>query len=194
MLTRNVRAKVCPEVQDGSSGTDDEICRMCLLERETFSHIYKCWEVVQIFEVFSNLARKLGTPISNSEPMRVLGLTSDESIVPGTLSDLHIIVWKFVILHMVRVETDKVKFDRHEIWRCAIRRQEGRLQAHAERTRRRVITKGGLPALEMQRLSAEVAPLAEYNDSGNLVPAAAWSDELERMRMSEAVNRRRPRR
>ena len=121
-------------VQESSeTDKDNEICRMCLLERETFSHIYKCWVVVQIFENFARLANKLGTQVSNSEPMRVLGLTPVESIVPGTLSDLHIIVWKFIILSMVQVETNSVKFDRHEVWRCAVRRQDGRLQAHAER-------------------------------------------------------------
>jgi len=194
MLTRNVRVKICPMAQGAPSATDNEICRMCLLERETFSHIYKCWEVVQIFERFAILARKLGTLLSNSEPMRVLGLTPSETIVPGTLSDLHVIVWKFIILHMVQVETNDVKFDSQEVWHSAIRRQDGRLQAHAERTRRRAVACGGLPAIQLQRLSTEVAPLAEYDDSCNLVLATAWSAELERMRMSEAVNRRRPRR
>ena len=154
---------------------------------------YKCWEVIQVFESFARLAQKLGTQVSNSEPLRVLGLTPDESIVPGTLSDLHVIVWKFIILNMVQVETNGVKFDRHEVWLCAVRRQEGRLQAHAERSRRRAITRGGLSAPEIERLSSEVAPLAAYDDSCNLISAPAWTDELTRMRMSKAVNRSRPR-
>ena len=168
MLTRNVQAKICPVAQDTPRDTDNEICRMCLLERETFSHIYKCWEVEQIFESFTGLAQRLKISLSNSEPMRVLGLTPHESVLSGTLSDLHIIVWKFVILAMVQVQTDQIKFDRRQVWSTAIKRQDGRLQAHAERSRRRMVAGNGLSQAEVQRLSAEVAPLAEYDDACNL--------------------------
>ena len=125
--------------------------------------------------------------------MRVLGLTPQESALPGTLSDLHIILWKFIILGMVKVETEQVKFEGVQIWSSAIRRQEGRLTAHAERTRRGVLAKGGLSHQQVQRLNAEVSPLAEYDGSGNLIRATMWTNELERMRMHEAVNRPRPR-
>ena len=194
MLTRNVRAQICPLAQDVPVGTDNEACRMCLLERETFSHIYKCWEVEQIFERFASLAGQLGITLANTERMRVLGLTSQESVLPGTLSDFHIIAWKFIILSMVKVETEQVKFDRTQVWSDAIRRQDGRLAAHAERARRSKVTRGGLSAQEVQRLTAEVTPLAEYDESCNLIRARAWADELDRMRMYKAVNQRRPRR
>lgn len=165
---------------------------MCLLERETFSHIYKCWEVEQSFQRFASLAGQLGTTLANTERMRVLGLTPQESVLPGTLSDLHIVAWKFIILGMVKVETEQAKFDRMQVWSDAIRRQDGRLAAHAERTRRGMVTRGGLSTHEVQRLSAEVAPLAEYDESCNLIRATAWANELDRMRMYKAVNQRRP--
>ena len=115
-------------------------------------------------------------------------------MISGTLSDLHIIAWKFIILAMVKVETDQIKFDRNQVWGSAVRRQEGRLQAHAERSRRQLVDTGGLSEKVVQRLNAEVAPLAEYDASCNLTRAKAWSDEIERMRMLEAVNRSHPRR
>ena len=55
------------------------------------------------------------------------------------------------------------------------------------------IAGNGLSQAEVQRLSAEVMPLAEYDEGCNLVRAKAWSDELESMRMLEAVNQNRPR-
>ena len=78
-LTRNVRA-ICPTAQDEQGHTDTEVCRMCLLERETSSHIYQCWEVVQIFEQLVALAKKLSIPLSNTEQLRVLGFTPQETV------------------------------------------------------------------------------------------------------------------
>ena len=57
MLTRNIRAKIgFATQQDAPSGTDNEVCRMCLREREKFSHLYECWEVEQVFGKLVDLA------------------------------------------------------------------------------------------------------------------------------------------
>ena len=78
---------------------------MCLLEKETFSHIYSCWEVEQIFERLVCLAKQLGISLANTAQMRVLGLTPQESVLPGTISDLHIIIWKFIISQLATLVT-----------------------------------------------------------------------------------------
>ena len=77
---------------------------------------------MQIFEQFVALGRKLCIPLSNTEQLVCSALlTPQETVISGTLSDLHIIAWKFIILAMVKVETDQIKFDRNQVWGSAVR-------------------------------------------------------------------------
>ena len=46
----------------------------------------------------------------------MLGLTPHESVLPGTLSDLHIIAWKFIILVMDSLEVQDDSTVRSGFW------------------------------------------------------------------------------
>ena len=49
MLTRNILPR---------EGDDPTACRMCALEREHFSHIYECSQMVQVFRHFAKFAKE----------------------------------------------------------------------------------------------------------------------------------------
>ena len=104
-----------------------------------------CDVIEATFQPLVSLANALGVACTNDQTFRTLGLTS-EDFLAGTLSDLHIILWKFIIIHIVAVDEDGRKFEPKEVWRAAVRRQRSRLEAHAGKRYKSQSTAMALPA------------------------------------------------
>lgn len=104
----------------------------------------------------------------------VLGITRD-GFLPGTLSDLHIILWKFVIIHMVAVDEDGQKYYPEAVWKAAVRRQRGRLEAHAGKVQLQMIRKVHTPRTQLDSWTAQVIPLVScYEENGQQTPSDPW--------------------
>ena len=103
----------------------------------------------------------------------------------GALSALHVIIWKFIIIDFVQVDTDGRAFVAADVWKSAVRRTHGRLLAQSQKVRRKV-----LAAWDMGRLTpslradaAEAFPIADYHgETGDVQWHPEWIsllDELE---------------
>ena len=84
------------------------------------------------------------------------------------LAQTRIILWKFVLIAFVRVDTEGAKFKPQDIWVCALRRFEARnrrLDIYVSRItlRRRC---AGLDPPRYDRYTAALAPIASYDENG----------------------------
>ena len=167
----------------------------CLLERETLSHIYRCWEIEQIFEYLSaelpERISKARHPVGAHKHGRAAPAAcawtdpTGETVLPGALSDLYIIVWKFIILGMVKVETDQVRH-KHLAWVKTRGGQEytlegtvgckHKLSGGPERTKRRMV------ARVAYRRGGTASRITMPSGGLLAIRARPWSDEIERMR------------
>jgi hypothetical protein len=124
--------------------------------------------------------------------MIYLGLNGNKGL-PGALSALHIIVWKFVIIAFTRVETENARFNAQRIWWDSVRRFQVRREAYRERERistMRRAARGGCPFFAPQhkdRIDRELEPLGWATDD-----EIEWSLAYSRMRrqVDEEMRRR----
>ena len=93
-------------------------------------------------------------------------MLDDRSVLTGALSDLHIIVWKFLAIDMVKVDTEGLKFDGNKVWVAAIRRLASRIESAETGLRRRVqaaLSLGrGVPPIEAHNKAWEPLLYFEY--------------------------------
>ena len=158
------------------------------MEVERFSHIHMCFHVVRIFDWFVGLARSYHPGMQNTPALRVLGVWN-MGVLDGTLSDLHIIVWKFIIIHFTAVDTDGQRFIDSQVWKAAVLRQQGRVEAHGEKVRRKIQwSDGQLDRKELDRLTREVSPLVDsYSDDGEQVLSEPWNDLVDMLNSERAL-------
>ena len=134
-----------------------------------------CDIIEATFRPLAALANALGTRCENDQQFRALGLACGE-FLQGTLSDLHIILWKFVIIHMVAVDEEGQRFVPRDVWKAAVRRQRSRLDAHAGRTQLKLIRNGPATQSQLDSWSAQVHPLiARYDDEGSQAASEPWT-------------------
>ena len=140
--TRNL----IPQVSSHEESPNDEgcACRLCLVERERFSHIGKCWVIRKVFKNIVQLAARYGKQMKVTQGMIYLGVLDERTALTGALSDLHIILWKFVVIDMVKVDTEGARFDVKQVWRAAVRRWEARAEAARIALERKVARTLGL--------------------------------------------------
>jgi len=105
---------------------------------ERFSHLGRCWKIRRAFRGLRELANALIGRVQMDDAFVYLGAYKG-GVLSGALSDLHIIVWKFVLISFTQVETQGGKFKPHTIWKQAVCRYETRVRAYLEGKR-----KGGL--------------------------------------------------
>ena len=74
-------------------------------------------------------------------------------MLQGGLSDLHIILWKFVVIDMVKVDTEGAKYDVDKVWTSAVRRLASRVEASRTALERRVAS-----ALDLGRDRPSLTP------------------------------------
>ena len=58
-----------------------------------------------------------------------LGLTTDHQVLPPGLSALHTMVWKFLLIDFVKVDTEKASFKPENIWKAAVLRLNRKVEA-----------------------------------------------------------------
>ena len=95
-------------------------------------------------------------------------MTDERTVIPGALSDIHIIYWKFIVIEMVKVDTEGAKFDPEKVWHAAVRRLASRVDSAVTSLGRQVDTAMGLgrnpPPLDSTNASWDPLPHFEYED------------------------------
>ena len=159
-----------------------------------------CDAIESTFQPLATLAKALGVMCTNDQPFRALGLSAVD-FLPGTLSDLHIILWKFVIIHMVAVDEEGRKLEPREVWKAAVRRQRSRLEAHAGKVQLRINRQGAATPSQLDSwAAAQVQPLADgYDEHGSQLSSNPWAQTLHALDLNtivivgiHTVNRTRP--
>ena len=94
-------------------------------------------------------------------------------ILPGPLSDLHIILWKFVMIAFTRKDTCNEAFKPTRVWKDAVRRFRARLMAYKEKVRRIrrkwvVGKQTPIPNAILATLNRHLKPCAEVTDMGTI--------------------------
>ena len=85
---------------------------------------------------------------------------------------MHVILWKFVIIELTRVELEGAKWRSENIWQQTIFRTRTRILAHAFGVRLAVmrnISRGKeVDKNAIERWNKTVKPLAKYNEEGGV--------------------------
>lgn len=150
---------------------DPTLCRLCHRTVERFSHLSKCREIRQVFEKlvrFSNrFPEHLEEPIALDHALIYLGVTSERHVLPRGLSVLHCVLWKFVVIAFVQVDTNKAEFKPDAIWRAAVTRTYNKITARGEYLVRR--------AKKQTNLGKNTHPL---NSETHAEPLASFEDQM----------------
>ena len=161
---------------------------------ERFSHLALCPVLRQVFALFTRFVRKYDPNVTLTEDLIWLGLAREQPL-PSALSALHIILWKFVGIALVRVETDNAKFKPRRIWSDALRRFSVRITAHKEHIRRWLHARDlrgemGIPPNALDRHNSTLAPVATLSEEGTFTDDARYFNLIARTRARTQVRAR----
>jgi hypothetical protein len=134
--TRNLRP--AEHLHEESPNDEAQACRLCLVEKERFSHIGTCYVLRKLFRKLTNFANLFRLTVSPDPALIYLGLIDSRTVLPGAISDLHIILWKFALIDFVQVDVSDRKFEVNKVWLATVNRFNSRLCAHRENLHRKV--------------------------------------------------------
>ena len=149
------------------------MCRLCGRCLERLSHLSRCWLIRRTFRFFRDLAQPIIGKTDIDDRLIYLGVRGD-SVLPGSLSDLHIILWKFILIAFTKAETVNARYSPRQVWRQAVCRFEVRVKAHGERQRHLAIRRESrgkdrwLSSSQRERLESQVGPLASVSEAGTI--------------------------
>ena len=95
-------------------------CRLCHAATERIGHLPDCSTLQPIFSSFLRLAGCNPTDPTDRSRLLLLGLASPP--LPQALSDLHLIMWKFILIHFTLVDLEHKPFRPRDVWLGAVRR------------------------------------------------------------------------
>ena len=78
-------------------GADLE-CRVCGKEPERFSHLSKCCVIRQVFARFHSCVSQYVPQVAMDDAFIYLGVLGTGKVLPGSLSALHVLTWRFVVI------------------------------------------------------------------------------------------------
>ena len=123
----------------------------------------------QVWRQFSRLVAASHRQMPLSPELVLHGIEPEGSSLPPGLTALHLILWKFVILHFTLVDTENAKFIPDAVWSMALRRFEVRVNALAAKVRSQAIRRRGqgFELLSPNADNRRLAPLASLASWGN---------------------------
>ena len=164
----------------------DHTCRCCGSAIENIQHLATCSIAGKVFDDLADLANVQtrgptpNTPTLYYELERVkfalFAITPDQKPLQEGWINLHLLVWRYLIYHLVLVETEDAKFQKHEVWQATWHALEKRALARAEHIRTDILradSRGDEPP-DVTSKGSCLAPLASLAGDGSLV----WNEEL----------------
>ena len=153
-------------------GADLE-CRVCgkALDLERFS-LSKCCVIRQVFARLRSCVSQYVPQVKMDDAFIYLGVIDSGKVLSESLSALHILTWRFVIIEFVQVETKGTKFDPERVWAQVLRRFEVRVRAYGEgmrRTAEKRVAQGGegLNERELTQHAERLNPCATPTEGGS---------------------------
>ena len=157
------------------SQSTQEPCRCCKHALENIVHLSVCDVAGKIFEdlrVMAKIDRLAGVEMQR---FALFGLLPASKLDSGWIN-LILLLWKYLVAAIVRVELEGEKYDNASVWAPAWIRFEQKANALAERVnieRRRADSRGEEPKCPKKR-ARPMSPLASFSEEGKLV----WDDAL----------------
>ena len=160
-----------------------EPCRCCGYAYENLQHFAKCEAAKKIFtdlySVVTNHSfrppRLVSTDGYQWERFCLFALLPRYKL-ESSIVDLHSLLWKQFIAHLVRIELEGEKFDTSQVWAPAWARLEKKILAlkyKVNEIKRRAESRGEQPP-DLSKRSKAINPIAKFNEEGDL----KWNDEL----------------
>ena len=149
------------------------LCRLCHREVERISHLATCRRMRPIWDKFRSIHKITTTNKQDHLKLTLLGYSTPE--LPTSISDFHLILWKFIIIHFTLVDLDNRPFRPDDVWIGAIRRYLSKIHSLQQKIRLEVAEAQALerPA-NIRRFNDLLAPLATIDELGKL----RWSSQM----------------
>ena len=89
---------------------------------------------------------------------------------------MHLLIWKHIVAHMTRIDTEGIKFDPRDIWNPVWIRLERKCLAIAEKAQAsiRLAESRAWKPPPMGKRGAPMRPIAEIDDDGRIV----WEETI----------------
>ena len=111
LLTRTINSK-----------SSTKLCRLCNKEPERITHLPNCSKLKPIWNTLTKLFGYTTLTGQDWDRLILLGLTPDDTTLKQAYSDLHLITWKFILIHFTLVDLKRQPFRHEQVWRGAITR------------------------------------------------------------------------
>ena len=114
------------------------LCRICERETETISQLATCHKLKPFWHKFARLSCNPCLDSTQNERCILLGLLPD-SPMPQALSDFHLILWKFILIHFTLVDLKKQRFIADDVWKGAVRRYASKVNSLSTRLQMQLV-------------------------------------------------------
>ena len=143
------------------------MCRLCHQHIERITHLAECRCMRPIWNKFRSLHKIRTTDSSEHCKLVLLGYSTPE-LLPA-ISDFHLILWKFIIIHFTLVDIDNRPFKPDEVWTGATRRYLSKVNSLRQKVRWEMSASEARerPA-RLRQFNHLLHPLATINESGDV--------------------------
>ena len=152
-------------------------CRCCGFARENIQHLATCEKLGKVFKTFRKLT---GCPVPTNEKewerFALFAITPSGPPLEEGWINLHLLLWKHIIAHMVRIEIDGEKYNPDHIWAPAwvrLRDKASALQEKVWAAVRLEDSRGTPPKCKKSR-GTPLQPIAKISEYGML----EWDEDL----------------
>ena len=122
-----------------------------------------------LLPIWTKFLAMLDTPPLPEDRTTLILLGYSTPALPKALSDLHLILWKFILINFTLKDLQNRKFDSTAVWDGAIRRYASKANSLTYQVTQEVLVseaRGTAPRL--QRLNDLLAPLSTISSTGEI--------------------------
>ena len=145
------------------------LCRLCRRKEENITHLARCSTLAKVWDKYLSLAKYDGLSPVERDRLILLGIPPSGGPLPPALSDLHLITWKFIIIHFTLVDLKRQKFIPDEVWKGALRRYLSKLNSAVFKAKLRLDRCAAREeTFSCNSLNAALKPLASIDSAAQL--------------------------
>ena len=144
-------------------------CRLCHGAVESIDHLPACPKLSGIWNYFLALLPPELVPDNDSNYRRLILLGISDPPLPDSLSDLHLVIWKFVLIHFTSVDLANRPFLPLTVWDGAVRRYASKVNSLTHQVHRSIArAESADQDPDLRRFNKLLAPLAHFDERAHL--------------------------
>ena len=145
-------------------------CRLCHGASETIDHLPDCPKLAGIWTFFMALLSPELVPTRDIDRRRLILLGLSDPPLPDALSDLLLVIWKFVLIHFTAVDLASRPFTPTTVWDGAIRRFTSKANSLTFQVAQAIArAEAAEEDSDLRRFNKLLLPLAQFDHQGLLV-------------------------